>query len=558
MKTQFNSRLSYSDIFKDKPNIFTLVKKIDFYPALEFLVVINKYEHKIQKEPNSEIKFILNNWLPYSSEKIKNKIIAAYSRVGFNKQKNKIDLSNTKILNTASTLRLMELLLAKSVPQQKSLEEATGLECLFKAYLLINDEFTNRENLIFGKWFPIKNPENEIRLHLFLGLNLYAVNNEFVSKQYQAGFLKLFELEKWLRNHPDYKKLSTAYLKEIGLNSWYEYFNDIFQLLNIALGTHKFSAKIDVPYKSVSEYLSQRIEEKPTWSELINLRKNPLLKLENDEYLILHLGFLMDKFFSGLYHDLLHFSKKMEINNFHQDYSKVFLEKFLLKSALNSCFKNNYIQFSEEDIKKKGVKKIENLSLPDYYIRNGNKVMMFECKNSFLANTNKIELNFDKIEDDVVNKFYRSGGKKKALLQLINFIQNSSVGKYLFFDEIRKLLNIRYYPIIVVTDDAMVSLGVNQLLNEFFAKEKDKLEVGFRKRIFPVTIIHIDDFFYYGSDINRLFRIIAYYHDFIKKQKGVESMISFSSFLDTEHIKRKPIREKDIRHILEYSLLPTE
>lgn len=76
--TNLISRISYFDIFKTKVSESYLLPKINIEKSLETLALINKYEYKIHNNKNSDLNFILHEWLKDSSDIFKNNIINAY------------------------------------------------------------------------------------------------------------------------------------------------------------------------------------------------------------------------------------------------------------------------------------------------------------------------------------------------------------------------------------------------------------------------------------------------------------------------------------------------
>ena len=99
--------------------------------------------------------------------------------------------------------------------------------------------------------------------------------------------------------------------------------------------------------------------------------------------------------------------------------------------------------------------------------------MLFECKNSFISNANKIALNTDKLLKELKDKFYYTTNSKtgkrrgKGVLQLLDFITNSIDGKYCFFDNLKRPENLNYYPVLLVMDATLTSMGFNQLLGYY-------------------------------------------------------------------------------------------
>ena len=141
----------------------------------------------------------------------------------------------------------------------------------------------------------------------------------------------------------------------------------------------------------------------------------------------------------------------------------------------------------------------------------------------------------------------------------MTYIINSSQNKFAFFDKVKKNSSLVYYPILVVTDYTLCSIGFNQLLNEYMKMEITKTEGLNRNKIKQLTIVHIDDFLYHQTALKKLDLVILKYHNYLKNKNGFDLMISFTDYLDTELFRgRAPLLRKNIEHILEDSLLPAE
>jgi hypothetical protein len=374
---------------------------------------------------------------------------------------------------------------------------------------------------------------NEIRLHLHLGLNQYLINTDPVNKKLWVEALKFVQFEKWIKTKPELEKTLIRYLEKFNVKTLYELFTLIFRIGQVAINHHKFSIDEQESGIDFFDYISNQNINSSDWNELSELIKNPLYRMDNGEYLIIDFYLVLNKFFTGMYHDLLIFSNT-EDSNFHQLYSSDFIEKYLLGNAINAVFGNNYIQFNEDKMKSYKVKNINNLALPDYYIRNGNKVFLFECKNSLISLNAKLDSKFEKVETDFKNKFYETENKNKAAKQLLNFIKLSNENKYSFFDNCTKVNNLVYYPIIITTDDTLTSLSFNSLINEFVTKDLNEIDNKLKSRIKPITIIHINDLLYRTTNLKRLDVLIDSYHKHFNKKsnKNFDKFISFTDFIE--------------------------
>lgn len=558
MKTSFVLRIGYKEIFNCSAAIEKYLDSINTEQAIEFLVSINKYEHEIDKNKLTDLNFICNEWLENSNIKLKNKIINCYNAILLkNNSKNDLNLKSVRVINKTTTLRCIEILLSKAASNYNDPLLENFNENLFLFYLTVNDEIATRDNKLFEKWMrDFKVRKNEVRFHLFLGLAQVFVNPEAANKKIWVEAIKFVQFEKWMRNNEKFKEFEAKYLQQFGVSKWYELLTIVFHINNLAMNQIKITQEIDQRYWKFLSYFADHNKSSIEWNDLTEIRKNPIYRLKNGDYLIIDFGYLLDKFFSGIYHDMVEFSFINEAEKFHQIYSKEFLEEFLLITSLRAVFGDKYIQFSEKKIKSISNKNIENLALPDYYIRNGNKVFLIECKNSYLSNKLKIEINSDALERDIIDKFYYTGKKKKAIKQLVNFILLSQNGEYDFFDGNSKLQNIIYYPILVVTDLTLTSPGFNHLLNEYFDIEmKIQIkEVG--TRVKPITVVHINDLLYRTSKLKKLDHFINDYHKYCLNNKMMDGMISFTNYLDIIKFQGDDnIDHKSIEHIMKNSIL---
>lgn len=533
MKSRIFSRIGYKDIFNESADIKSILSKIEIEPALEFLVVLNKYEHNVYHDKLSDLNFICKNWLINSSDDLKNQIIKCYSSILNKNSHLESSINNIKIINKAATLRAIELLLSESANRAIPVSNyQRDDEILLLLYLAVNDEITEREKNFFKKHLDFKDDTKMIRFHLFLGLNQFIMNPESSRKKLWVEALKFVLFEKWIKNQNKYSNLTNVYLNQFDVKNWYELFNIIFALNSLVINHYKFKVEVEGVQKIFFEYISNHKESSSHWNEFSEIRKMPLYRISKGSYLVLDFSFLLDKFFSGIYHDILQQLDNNDMKSFHQDFSNDFIEKFLLVNALKAVFGKKYIQFDENKIKEYNIKGINNLALPDYYVRNGNKIFLFECKNSLLSNQSKLDSEYKDIEREIKEKFYEYGEKKKAVRQLLNYIELAQNMKYKFFDSNSKLENCIYYPILVTTDLTLTSLGFNKLLNEYMDDDIHKLDTRLKRRIKPLTIIHINDLLVRTSKIQKLDIVIDDYYKYCTRQELMDSMISFSEYLD--------------------------
>lgn len=211
--------------------------------------------------------------------------------------------------------------------------------------------------------------------------------------------------------------------------------------------------------------------------------------------------------------------------------------------------KRNYIQYSGEELSRKNV-----IGPPDYYIRNGNALFLFENKDVFINADVKQSYNFRLLEEELKRKFYfeekQEKKNAKAILQLRNNIEKI-LSYQNEFDKEYSAENLRIYPILVLHDSSFNAPGLNYVITHWYNIELGKLkDKGLNiSQVRPITIINIDCLILYADFLNTkkatLDHLIDKYILFCqfneKKQyrdleefKAVygETLLSFSYFID--------------------------
>jgi hypothetical protein len=158
----------------------------------------------------------------------------------------------------------------------------------------------------------------------------------------------------------------------------------------------------------------------------------------------------------------------------------------------------------------------------DYYVRNGNKVLLFESKEVLVDAKIKTSKNYELYETVLKEKFYFAKSdviiKKKAILQLLNFIE-ILLDQRNTLDSNYKSQNLRFYPILLTHSSQFDTLGLNKILNKWFLEELIGIEKkrDIKIKVFPLTIINIDSLIYFEDhfrDTVDLYTVIEEYHRF--------------------------------------------
>jgi len=206
-----------------------------------------------------------------------------------------------------------------------------------------------------------------------------------------------------------------------------------------------------------------------------------------------------------------------------------FSEKYLLYKIIERTFANKYFKLAGEQMKTPGA--------PDYYIRNGNKVFIFESKDILIRADVKESYDFEKYENALKEKLYFKTNEKKespkAVRQLANF-SKTLLNNEFKEDKTYKPKSLKIYPIILLHNRQLDILGLNNLINIWFDIEKDQIEKSglSTKNLRRPTIIHIDT--------------LLVMHEQIKSGKyQLDSLLDgYQNWIDEKTLKKKKFKSE--------------
>ena len=491
-----------------------------------------------------------NNWKELVSMWFRKENIYFKSKVWQRCEKlerdNKCEIS---LLSPVASLRFFEFVFSMSesvIEQDEILSEVN----LFKAYLIFLSNSTNDEDL--SKVY-LERLDKKIRMPATM-LNLtypvsdfsnYDIGNIFSTQIIKAYFLFVF-----LESQCQSQTLLTSFCEHFHFQHWKEYFRCIFPLLQAHV-YHKSEGWVELNVNNDENYeknchfleaLALKYFDIELDSDFKLLRGNPIYKIKEGKYSIISPLFVFEKIYKGLYFKLkeIHNSQlkpqKQLIKDFRSFYTSNFSENILLYKILNHIYsKRQYKIFSGKELADSGYD-----GRPDYYIRNGNYLFLFENKDVFINADIKQSYNFQILEEEFKKKFYfeEKDGKinNKAILQLASNVRYSLLNENKF-DKIEKLSSLKIYPILVLHDSSFNAAGFNHLLNYWFDMELMKLkEEGINvEKVKPLTVINIDT--------------LILYADFLKNKKMslndlIDSFIKASYFNENckyksaEHLKK--------------------
>lgn len=486
--------IDFEKVFKGE-NSQDYLKKIKNIPK-RLLVEVASYF--VSANPDSELvkdyKHFLSKLFGEENNKLANEINVKI--VEYNKEKS----TAVGILNPRTSLKLFETVLTQN---EVDIEiNGKDLEILvFKIYLALNTQLNKNDNLIIESTKKFSQYPDLICLAIGNSLPISDISNYNLKSVFVGQVLKAIFLFEFLSTQDSSQTLLEKFYARFRVT---DYKNFLQKILPIAFfiisakneGSITLEVKNDKNYESNIDFLDNLVVSKINYVDndidYLTLRANPLYKLSDTNYRVISPLFAIEKIFNGLYFLL------KEINDAFDKTSQIklrqlitfeFSEKYLLYKIIERTYKKKYFKLSGEQMKTPGA--------PDYYIRNGNKIFLFESKDILIRSDIKESYDFEQYEKVLKEKLYfATSGKKespKAVRQLTNFAKSLLNGNF-NEDKNYKPNSIRIYPIILLHNRQLDILGLNNLINIWFELEKDEIEkTGLStKNLRKPTVIHID------------------------------------------------------------------
>ena len=398
-------------------------------------------------------------------------------------------------------------------------------------------------------------------LHENLPLALYALRystNDLVIPNFNHVFFTQMYYGRLLfgfltTNNKAKQHLYDKFLQEFGINDWQEYVSTILVLYSVFTCFQKevnkglLPVKIEMFADEVRHLVNENVLVKMTLgtSEYIPydsvdnedrnnnidyrlFRSKPIVKDKNgDSYL-----YNLQVFVEQLYNSVV-FSLKdlwtVPKENFFAFYNKHFVEEYLFhRTMLNVVTNSQYFYPTKETILSEEEYN-EKKDAPDFYIREGVNLFLFECKGIKINGRFK-EMRGDltPLYEELKKKLYGytdNKGKEvyegvRQLVKHIKNIENDDDGNTFPWDN--NLPNdVCYYPILVLEDPKLIQWGLMSIINEWFYEEmisKGLIEVAHR----PIVLVSIDILFLYDDLFRR--KGLGYYIDSFLLDNGIKQM----------------------------------
>jgi hypothetical protein len=295
------------------------------------------------------------------------------------------------IINPYSSLKLFEYYFSK--PEALETQSQAEFEVnMFKAYLVLNSEFTQKQNVAFSTAQEIV---EELKFPMMIFCMQYPVSDKInydINKIWATQMIKSIYLFKFLESNTKTQPLLNAFLTFFNCPTWQEYIKSLLPLTVPAIKCER-EAHTDINVEPgekfeqgcafIEKFIIQENDELDQ-NDFLTTRAKPFYKVKDGVYRIIFNLFVVEKIFKGVYFFLRDVNKTLpaasrikEIKSFYGD---EFSEKILCYKVVESIYPDKCIRFSGKEL---ADMKID--AAPDFYVRKGKNILLIESKDFLIA-----------------------------------------------------------------------------------------------------------------------------------------------------------------------------
>lgn len=490
------------------------------------------------------------------------------------------------IIHVHSSLTLFEYFFEKEGEKETQTHAEFEIN-LFKAYLVINSEFTKKQ---YVASLSTENLHKELKIAMYLFCMSYPVSdktNYDIIQIWIAQLIKATYLFQFLESNENTKPLLTAFLTYFNCASWQEYLKFLLPLTIPAI-TNETEEPTDIiitpgaNFERACIFIEKLIvldNDEFDKNDFLTLRAKPFYKIKDGVYRIIFSLFVVEKIFKGVYFLLRDVNKLLpegiQLQSLKGIYGHAFSEKTLVYKILEIIYSNKCVRFSGD--------KLSEMKLdgaPDYYIRNGKDILLFESKDFLIRADKKMSFDFNIYDEEFSKTLYFEelpNGKEKAgaVMQIITNIRRI-LKKEFNADEKYDYKYVFIYPILLTHDHQYDSPGFNLFINNWL---KDELEILEQEGLFihhvnPLVVVNVDSIIYHQvglSETIQLHEVLKAYithiriNPMIKFKTTAEAiqyfmnkLIPFSLFIDRLFKNRGIVKQPPIVDLVAPSLFKDE
>lgn len=526
-----NQHVALDDLLVDVPSA-SAIEAISYYLSRRMNLLTGEHEVSIWAP-----------WLMQTKSNVKNPV---------GKYVDNINLEEYALIDKYALLLLISKLLTCYNGRNDKLSK-DDISNLFLAYMMCCDE-----RIALSNTLPLPNTdmyaEDFVRLYL---PNALKTNDIEAPRDYRLMLIKCYML---LVEFPKHHKLFSGYLKEFcnekGLPKAKVYLDQLFLLFLELSSNGDFSTslmEVDENCEDTCRFLDGfaiNIKQYVHDGDFKMIREKPILKTGPRRYDFLFMKMFLDKAYTGLLFDMKDVLVKRGVLEENKGYENLksllgedFSERFFFYALMKKCFGQHYVNYSGEELEKS-----LGEGMPDFYLRRGNRVFVFECKDAQVASIKKLSGNYEKIKQAILEKYLTNAkGRPKGVRQLTQVIKDKLPAIFNYADESAPPGTKYVFPIIVYFDNCFDIEGPEYLLNKEFWNSIGNKNVVDNIVIKDLVMVNIEQLMrledLFSSNKLKLASLINGYIDF-KNQTELNKVFPFNKYLFQEARKKGYVMKK--------------
>lgn len=533
MKLQVRKLLSYSVVFPERNDkIEDLLSDVPSNTAIEVI------SYNLAKKTNQligEHDFdIWAPWLMKTRDDVRTPI-GHYSR--------QYNLGDYALIDKYAMLLLISRLLTCYNGRNDELTE-DDLSNLFLAYMLCCDE-----RLALNQEMPNNNMKADEFVETFMPICLKSDDIE-APRDYRLLLIKCYMLLiEFPKHNAQFAQYVDEFCKEREIPNAKYYLDEIF-LTFLEMGREDISncrMAIGESQNTACHFFDLLSIDPSHYQhdmDFLLIKEKPLLKTGPNIYNFMYMKMFLDKAFTGLLFDIKDalvkkgmLDAKMGYANLRSFLGKEFSEQFFFYSLMKKCFEQSYVNYSGEELENALGK-----GMPDYYLRRGNRIFIFECKDAQVSAKNKLSGDYETIKNAIFDKYGSSTkGHQKGIGQLANVI-TEKLPNILSEVDVSATNGVKFiYPVIVYFDDCFDVEGPNYLLNKEFLRIIGEKNISVDYEVKDVVMVNIEQLmrlenFFADEKLDLAYLINSYIE--YKDEAELNQVFPFNKFIFQEAKKK--------------------
>jgi hypothetical protein len=403
-------------------------------------------------------------------------------------------LSGQKIFcycTTKTSLELMRIIFSIPINEYKNDGDVEDFEYdLFRVILQINENLMSFKSsnkydlatLSFLNFFIMNGISGQDLREVFIRqVQYYCTLSDFIETRQDCAIAKeAFYQSVGITKMSDYAK---TWLALIALDFEYQKKQekgcpviDLNRLQDVD-GTLNISV-LDFLSINLNEHISYNNTEIKSRDDNVDyriFRARPLIKISDKKYIIYCFPILVERLYNSLFFDL-----KDSFKDAFNFYNKNFVEKVLFQPQVLQCLNEKITSkiYPSREMLLCGDKIIEEDNQPDFYLRENDNLILFECKAIRINGELKDKSDIDELLSILKNKLYysienidKSRGKKKnaervGVTQLVQQMKMIDADTFKWDNKIPD--EVAYYPVIILEDPRFVVPGLSYIINSWY------------------------------------------------------------------------------------------